>query len=98
MPRKKAKSITYLPIGKIAARTGLAVSAIRYYESEKLVFPIRNNVGQRQFQNSDIRRLSFIMIAQQLGFPLDKIRLQLEKLPDGRNPYAKRLEQDQPRI
>ncbi len=79
----------FLSIGKVAQRTGLAVSAIRYYESENLVHPIRNAGGQRLFHRADIRRLSFIMIAQQLGFSLEQIRIQLDKLSDKRAPTKK---------
>lgn len=75
-----------LSIGDVADRTGLAVSAIRHYEAEGLVFPLRNNGGQRRFDRSDIRRLSFVMIAQQLGFPLAEIRKLLTGLPQGRAP------------
>lgn len=75
-----------LTIGEISARTGLAASAIRHYESEKLVFPDRNASGQRRFQRADIRRLSFVMIAQQLGFTLAEIRAELDRLPRDRAP------------
>lgn len=76
----------YLPIGKLAARTGIAVSAIRYYETQELLAPLRNAGGQRRFRRSDIRRLSFIMIAQQFGFTLPQIRDVLATLPRGRTP------------
>lgn len=75
-----------LPIGKIAARTGVAVSAIRYYEAEGLVHPIRTEAGQRQFRRSDIRRISFIKIAQELGLSLTEIRAEMASLPEGRTP------------
>lgn len=75
-----------LPIGVIAARTGLAVSAIRYYEDEGLVHPGRNAGGQRRYQRADIRRLSFVLIAQQLGFSIAEIRNVLATLPKGRTP------------
>ncbi|MBR9763430.1 MAG: redox-sensitive transcriptional activator SoxR [Rhodobacteraceae bacterium] len=77
-----------LTIGQIAARTGLAVSAIRYYESERLIAPWRNDAGQRRFERADIRRLSFIMIAQGLGASIAEIRTQLCRLPKGRTPTA----------
>lgn len=83
---KKLHATDMLPIGEIADRTGLAVSAIRYYEDEGLIKPQRNRGGQRRFQRSDIRRLSFVLIAQQLGFTIAQIRQQLNDLPDGRNP------------
>ncbi|MBO9466048.1 redox-sensitive transcriptional activator SoxR [Tropicibacter sp. R15_0] len=75
-----------LTIGQVADRTGLAASAIRHYESEGLVHPYRNASGQRRFLRSDIRRLSFILIAQQLGFTLTEIREQLAPLPANKGP------------
>ena len=75
-----------LSIGQVAARTGLAVSAIRFYEEEGLVNPGRNAGGQRRFHRSDIRRLSFVMIAQRLGFTIAEIRGRLAGLPDNRTP------------
>lgn len=73
-------------IGKLANRTGLSVSAIRFYEARGLVTPERNAGGQRRFASSDIRRLSFIMITQQLDFSLTEIKDMLEGLPDARTP------------
>lgn len=75
-----------LPIGYLAARTGLAVSAIRHYEAEGLIHPWRNASGQRRYARADLRRLSFVMIAQQLGFTLAEIRVELDRLPKGRAP------------
>ena len=75
-----------LSIGAIAARTGLAVSAIRYYEDQGLIHPWRNAGGQRRFQRADIRRLSFVMAAQQFGFSLEHIRAELDRLPKTRAP------------
>ena len=80
------KETRVLTIGQVAERTGLSISAIRFYEDKELVFPIRNTGGQRRFRASDIRRLSFVMISQQLGFQLGEIREQLAKLPDKRTP------------
>ncbi|WP_415921555.1 redox-sensitive transcriptional activator SoxR [Tateyamaria sp. SN6-1] len=70
----------------MAARTGLAVSAIRYYEDEGLIAPWRNAGGRRRFQRSDLRRLSFIIVAQQFGFTLAQIREELDRLPRHRAP------------
>ena len=75
-----------LSIGDVARRTGLAVSAIRFYDDEGLVSARRTPGGRRMFIRSDIRRLSFILIAQQLGFSLDDIRVQLKQLPLERTP------------
>ncbi len=78
-----------ISIGILAERTGLAHSAIRYYEEEGLVHPERTATGQRRYLRSDIRRLSFVMIAQKLGFPLARIRSLLEALPNRRTPNAR---------
>lgn len=75
-----------LTIGDVAARTGLKVSAIRFYEDKRLIEPIRTRGNQRRFLRSDIRRVSFIMIAQQLGLSLSEIEAELRKLPHGRTP------------
>ncbi len=75
-----------LSIGALARRTGLAVSAIRYYEAQGLIKPWRNAGGQRRFERADLRRLSFVMIAQQFGFTLPQIKIELDRLPGGRTP------------
>ncbi len=75
-----------LSIGQLASRTGLAVSAIRYYETQGLIEPLRNAGGQRRFMRADIRRLSFVQIAQQFGFSIARIRSLLNELPQGRAP------------
>lgn len=75
-------------IGALAERTGLSVSAIRYYETERLVSPTRNAGGHRRFLRGDVRRLSFVLIAQRLGFTIAEIRDALEELPEGRTPTA----------
>lgn len=80
------KTVPRLSIGQIAKRTGLSVSAIRFYETQELVLPIRDTGGRRRYQSSDIRRLSFVLIAQQLGFPLAEIRERMKGLPAGRTP------------
>ena len=77
-----------LTIGELARRTGLAVSAIRFYEEKGLVQAMRSAGNQRRFLRSDIRRLSFILIAQQLGLALAEIEAELAKLPQGRTPTA----------
>lgn len=86
---RKLRKDDFLPIGELARRTGLSVSAIRFYENKGLVQPMRSGGNQRRFLRSDIRRLSFILIAQQLGLALSEIEDQLAKLPQGRTPTAK---------
>ena len=73
-----------LSIGDLARRTGLSVSAIRFYEERGLVEPYRTSGGQRRYMRSDIRRLSFVLIAQQMGLSITEIEEQLRKLPQGR--------------
>ena len=75
-----------LTIGQLAARTGLSVSAIRFYEEKGLVHPVRNAGNQRRYLRADIRRLSFVLIAQQLGFTVREIAEELAALPKDRAP------------
>lgn len=82
------RSTDLLTIGELARRTGLSVSAIRYYETRGLIEPIRSGGNQRRFLRGDIRRLSFVLIAQNLGLSLGEIEAELSRLPHGRNPTA----------
>jgi len=75
-----------LSIGELARRTGLSVSAIRFYEARGLVGAVRTSGNQRRFLRSDIRRLSFALIAQRLGLTLAEIEAELATLPQGRAP------------
>ena len=75
-----------LTIGELARRTGVSVSAIRFYEAKGLLSPIRTGGGQRRFLRSDIRRLSFALIAQRLGLTVREIEAELGRLPHGRAP------------
>ena len=75
-----------LQIGDVAARTGLSVSAIRFYEERGLVHPDRSAGGRRTFVRADLRRLSFIRITQELGFSIAQIAVALDSLPQGRTP------------
>jgi MerR family redox-sensitive transcriptional activator SoxR len=77
---------TLLSIGELARRTGLSVSAIRFYEAQGLVKAIRTGGNQRRFARADLRRLSFAQIAQQLGLSLTDIAGGLATLPMGRAP------------
>ena len=75
-----------LTIGDLATRTGLAVSAIRFYETHGIVKPVRNSGGHRRYGRADIRRLSFVLAAQKLGFALSEIAPHLQRLPDHKAP------------
>jgi len=76
----------FITIGQLSARTGVAVSAIRYYEEKGLLQSLRTSGNQRRFMRSDIRRVSFILIAQKLGLALSEIEGQLATLPNERTP------------
>ena len=76
----------HLTIGELSRRTGMSVSAIRFYESRGLLRAVRTSGNQRRFMRSDIRRLSFALIAQQLGLTLTEIEAELSLLPQGRTP------------
>lgn len=78
-----------LSIGEIASRVGLSVSAIRFYEARGLIVAHRSAGQQRRYHRADIRRLSFIKIAQQLGLSLEEIKAELNRLPLGRAPNAR---------
>lgn len=75
-----------LSIGELSRRTGMSVSAIRFYEARGLVTAIRTGGNQRRFARADMRRLSFALIAQQLGLTLSEISTELATLPQGRAP------------
>jgi MerR family redox-sensitive transcriptional activator SoxR len=76
----------FITIGRLSERTGVAVSAIRFYEDKRLIRSLRTGGNQRRFLRSDIRRVSFIVIAQKLGLALAEIETQLAQLPQGRAP------------
>ena len=78
-----------LTIGDLARRTGISVSAIRFYEERGLVRSLRTSGNQRRFLRGEIRRLSFVLIAQRLGLSLSEIEQALSGLPQGRNPNAR---------
>lgn len=88
-PHRRLKPTDLVPIGEIARRTGLSVSAIRFYEERALIEPVRSGGNQRRFLRSDIRRLSFILIAQRLGLSIAEIAQELAGLPYGRTPTAR---------
>lgn len=75
-----------LSIGDLSARTGLAVSAIRFYETHDIIKPVRNKGGHRRYGRHDIRRLSFVLAAQKLGFSRADIAPHLRRLPDHKAP------------
>ena len=75
-----------LTIGEVAARSGVATSALRFYEDEGLIASERTDSGHRRFPRAVIRRVAFIVFAQRIGLSLDEIRRELAKLPRNRAP------------
>jgi MerR family redox-sensitive transcriptional activator SoxR len=75
-----------LTIGELAARSGVAPSALRYYERLGLIRAGRSGGNQRRYDRSELRRVAFIRIAAQVGIPLDEIKAALDELPDARTP------------
>ena len=78
-----------LTVGELAERTGVATSALRFYEERDLLHPERNDAGHRRYPRSLVRRVAFIVFAQRVGFTLEEIHTELEKLPANRVPTSK---------
>ncbi|WP_127521680.1 redox-sensitive transcriptional activator SoxR [Mesorhizobium sp. Z1-4] len=77
---------TTLTIGAVAKRSGVAASALRFYEERGLIRSERNGSAHRRFVRSTLRRIAFIVFAQKVGLTLEEIGAELAKLPDGRTP------------
>lgn len=75
-----------LTIGALSQRSGVAASALRFYEAEGLIDAVRTPKGQRRYTRDTLRRVSFIRVAQRVGLSLDEIRDALASLPDHRTP------------
>lgn len=75
-----------LGIGEIAHRSGIAPSALRYYEAQGLITAERTGGNQRRYSRATLRRLAFIRSAQRVGLRLDEIAAALDTLPAGRTP------------
>jgi MerR family redox-sensitive transcriptional activator SoxR len=75
-----------LTIGELSDRTGVATSALRFYEEQGLIVSQRSAGGQRRYHREALRRVSFIRIAQRVGLSLDEISASLASLPAGRTP------------
>lgn len=75
-----------LTIGELSRRSGVAASALRFYEDEALLTSVRGPGGQRRYARDVLRRVAFIRAAQAVGLRLDEIRASLTSLPDSRTP------------
>src|SRR4051794_32708749 len=72
-----------LTIGAVAERSGLAPSALRFYERHHLISTVRSDGGQRRYHRDVLRRLAVIRAAQHVGFSLAEIGEMLDRFPDG---------------
>ena len=77
-----------LSIGAVSRRSGVATSALRYYEELGLISAERAPSGHRRFNRSVLRRIAFIAFAQRIGLTLDEIGAELSRLPPGRVPVG----------
>ena len=75
-----------LTIGQLAERSGVAPSALRFYEDRGLITSERTTGNQRRYPTSTLRRVAFVRTAQRVGLSLEEIRTALADLPDGRTP------------
>lgn len=75
-----------LTIGQVAERTGVATSALRYWEDLGLIDSIRTTGNQRRYERSVLRRLAFIRAARNVGLSLEEVAAALATLPDNRTP------------
>ena len=75
-----------LTIGEVARRSGVAASALRFYEERGLIVPERAGSGHRRYPRPVLRRIAFIVFAQRIGLTLDEIGAELAQLPPERPP------------
>lgn len=77
-----------LTVGEVSARSGIAVSALHFYETKGLIASIRTSGNQRRYPREVLRRVAIIKVAQRVGIPLTEIQQALATLPLGRTPTA----------
>jgi MerR family redox-sensitive transcriptional activator SoxR len=75
-----------LTIGEVAERSGVATSALRFYDAQGLIHSARTDSGHRRYPRAVIRRVAFVVFAQKIGLSLEEIRAELSKLPQNRVP------------
>lgn len=78
-----------LTVGEVAARAGVATSALRFYEANGLISGDRTDAGHRRYHADVLRRVGFIKVAQRVGLSLDEIKTALDSLPERRTPTRK---------
>ena len=82
-----------LTVGQVAERSGVAVSALHFYERQGLISSTRTSGNQRRYRREVLRKIALIRIAQRVGIPLAQVREALAKLPDERVPNRADWEQ-----
>jgi len=75
-----------MTIADVARRSGVAASALRFYEQRGLITSERTGAGHRRFPRAVLRRIAFVVFAQKVGLALDEVATELEKLPHNRVP------------
>jgi MerR family redox-sensitive transcriptional activator SoxR len=78
-----------LTVGQLSARSGVAVSALHFYEAQGLIYSRRTTGNQRRYCRDTLRRVAFIRASQRAGIPLRRIKQALDTLPDRRVPNRK---------
>lgn len=78
-----------LSAGQVAARSGVAVSTIHFYEAKSLIKGWRSAGNQRRYSRDVLRRVAIIKVAQRLGLPLAMTKQAIDSLPGGRTPTAR---------
>lgn len=79
-------AVAALSIGEVASRSGVATSALRFYEERGLIASERHGSGHRRYTRAVIRRVAFITFAQRVGLTLEEIKRELDRLPTDRIP------------
>jgi MerR family redox-sensitive transcriptional activator SoxR len=78
-----------LTIGEVSARSGVAPSALRFYEAEGLIAARRTDGNQRRYDRAMLRRIAFIQAGRAAGIPLERVRAALDTLPSDRSPNTR---------
>jgi MerR family redox-sensitive transcriptional activator SoxR len=83
---KPTPAAQLLPISEVARRSGVAASALRFYEDRGLIRSVRSGAGHRRYARAVLRRIAFIVFAQRIGLTLEQIGIELSRLPADRAP------------
>ncbi|QDZ15248.1 redox-sensitive transcriptional activator SoxR [Humibacter ginsenosidimutans] len=89
MPQVTGGAHRMLTVGELSERSGVAASALHFYERKGLISSERTAGNQRRYRRDTLRRVAFIRVSQRVGIPLAEIGQALRSLPDGRTPTKK---------